>query len=124
MEQFKTDPHTGLRYELQGEYYVIAGDEEAEPTLVGIWGQKHLRFLRKTRPVTYTNLLTTGMLPHYLAGIECEAYELFFRLIEQFATAEGIAEQLKAANQMEWVGWMNNIRSRAEEIVLSEIVFT
>ena len=62
MEQFKTDPHTGLRYELQGEYYVIAGDEEAEPTLVGIWGQKHLRFLRKTRPVTYTNLLTTGML--------------------------------------------------------------
>ena len=122
MNQFKTDVRTGLQYELQGDYYVIAGEGDERPT-VGIWGQRHLRWLRENRRVTYTSLLTTGRLYDYLQDIDVQASEQLELLIRQMAKVEGVTEQMKAKNQVEWVRGMNNIRSRAEEIVMREIVF-
>ena len=124
MERFKTDAQTGLRYELQGDYYVIAGETAAERRPVGIWGQRHLRWLKRNRRVTYTNLLTTGRLYDYLQEIDTQATERLELLIRQMAETEGITEQLKAEDQMEWVRRMNNIRSRTEEIVLYELIFS
>ena len=122
MNQFKTDERTGLQYELQGDYYVIAGEEEEKPT-VGIWGQRHLRWLKQNRRVTYTNLLTAGKLYEYLREIDAQANGQLDALIAQLARAEGVTEQLKAENQMEWVRRMNNIRKRAEEIVSDEFIY-
>ena len=122
MERFKTDAQTGLRYELQGDYYLVSGEDDAERPAIGIWGQRHLRWLKRNRRVTYTNLLTTGKLPGYLIEIDGQAQEMFSLLVEQYTAAEGITEQLKADNQLAWVGRMNNIRERVEEVVLSELV--
>ena len=123
MERIKTDAQTGLRYELQGDYYVIAGEDDAESPVIGIWGQRHLRWLKQNRRVTYTILLTTGRLYDYLQEIDTQANEQFELLIRQMANAEGVTEQMKAENQMEWVRRMNDIRSRTEEIVLYELIF-
>ena len=90
---------------------------------VGPWGLRHLRWLRRNRRVTYINLLTTGKLPGYLAEIDRQAQEMFSLLVEQYAAAESVTEQLKANDQLAWVGRMNNIRDRVEEIVLSELVY-
>ena len=122
MNQFKTDVRTGLQYELQGDYYVIAGEEDENPT-VGIWGQRHLRWLKQNRRVTYTNLLTTGKLYDYLREIDAQASGQLDLMIRQMAKAEGITEQLKAENPLEWVRRMNSIRNRAEEIVYSDLIF-
>ncbi len=122
MNQFKTDVITGLQYELQGDYYVIAGEGDERPT-VGIWGQRHLRWLKQNRRVTYTNLLTTGKLCNYLREIDAQASGQPELIIRQMARAEGITEQLKAENQMEWVRRMNSIRNRAEEIVSDEFIY-
>ena len=119
MNQYKTDARTELQYELQDDYYVLAG-EEAERSPVGIWGQRHLRWLKQDRRVTYTNLLTTGRLYEYLQDIDTQTNEMLELLIRQMAEAEGITERLKAEDQMEWVRRMNSIRSRAEEILRSE----
>ena len=121
MNQFKTDERTGLQYELQGDYYVIAGERDERP-VVGIWGQRHLLWLKQNRRVTYTNLLTTGRLYNYLREIDAQANEQLDALITQMARAEGITEQFKAENQLEWVRRMNSIRNRAEEIVYSELI--
>ena len=122
MERFKTDAQTGLRYELQGDYYVIAGENEAELPPVGIWGQRHRRWLKQNRRVTYTNLLTTGKLYDYLHDIDTQANEQFELLIRQMVKAEGVTEQMKAGNQIEWVRRVNSIRSRAEEILCREMI--
>ena len=119
MNQFKTDARTDLHYELQGDYYVIAGEGDERPT-VGIWGQRHLRWLKQNQRVTYTNLLTTGKLCDYLREIDAQARGQLDALITQMARAEGVTEQFKAENQLEWVRHMNSIRNRAEEIVYSE----
>ena len=123
MNQYKTDARTGLQYELQGDYYVIAGEDDAESPVIGIWGQRHLRWLKQNRRVTYTILLTTGRLYDYLQEIDTQANEQFELLIRQMANADGVTEQMKAENQMEWVRRMNDIRSRTEEIVLYELIF-
>ena len=122
MNQFKTDARTGLQYELQGDYYVIAGEEDERPT-VGIWGQRHLRWLKQNRRVTYTNLLTTGKLCDYLREIDAQANEQLDALIMQMVRTEGVTEQLKAENPLEWVRRMNSIRNRAEEIVSDEFIY-
>ncbi len=124
MEKHITDERTGLKYELVGDYYLIAGDDEPEKEQksIGIWGQRHLRYLKKYRKVLYINLLTSGKLNSYLADIDKQAEEMSDRLVKQMAVAEGITEQLKAADQMAWVGKMNNIQNRATEIVNSEII--
>ena len=122
MERFKTDAQTGLRYELQGDYYLVSGEDDAERPAIGIWGKRHLRWLKQNRRVTYTNLLTNGKLHDYLQGIDTQANEQLELLIRQMAKTEGVTEQLKAENQMEWVGQMNSIRNRAEEIISSELI--
>ena len=113
---------SGGSYSKVGDYLlpdIIANGEE---TFIGTWGQRHLRFLRKARSVTYTNLLTAGKLPGYLADIDRQAQGFYFRLVDQISNAEGVTERLKATDQMEWVRRMNGIRSRAEEIVRNDLI--
>ena len=126
MKKIITDERTGLRYELVGDYYLIAGEDEPEQEQepIGIWGQQHLRYLKEHHRVRYANLLTSGELNAYLADIDRQAEELFLRLVKQMANAEGISETLKASNQMEWVRRMNSCRNRASEIVYHQVIYT
>ena len=115
---------TGIGYTLQGDYYLPdlkIPDEENKP--VGLWGQQHARYLKQNHKVLYMNLLTSGLLNSYLADIGKQAEDMFFRLVKQMAEREVVTEQLKADNQMAWVARMNNIRSRATEIVNNEIIY-
>ena len=123
MEKYITDERTGLKYELVGDYYLVVGDDEPEEDQpIGVWGQRHLRYLKEHHRVLYANLLTSGELNAYLADIDRQAEELFLRLGKQMADAEGITETLKASDQMEWVRRMNSVRSRATEIVNSDLI--
>ena len=125
MKQYYIDERTGISYTLQGNYYLpnlIPPAEENKP--IGIWGQRHLRYIRQHRKVFYTNLLTNGRLNSYLADIDRQAEELFLRLVKQMADAEGITETLKANDQMEWVGRMNSCRDRATETVYHQVIYT
>ena len=123
MERYITDERTGLKYELVGDHYLIAGENEPEERSIGVWGQRHQRYLKEHRRATYATLLTSGKLNSYLADIDRKAEEMFSRLVKQMAEVEGVTEQLKADNQMEWVGGMNNIRNRAMEIVNTEQIY-
>ena len=123
MEKFITDERTGLRYELVGDYYLIAGEDEPEGRAIGIWGQRLLRYIRKHKVGLYAELLTTGKLNDYLADLNEQAEALFSRLVKQLFEKEGVTEALKAENQMLWVQRMNNIRSAAMEIVSSELIY-
>lgn len=123
MGKYITDERTGLKYELVGDYYLVAGDDEQEECPIGIWGQRHKRYLKEHRKATYTTLLTSGKLNTYLADINEQAQERFERLIEQMKQSQGITEQLKADDALEWVGRLNNIQACAMEIVNKEIVF-
>ena len=124
VEKHITDERTGLRYELVGDYYLITGDDEPEEEQkpIGIWGQRHRRYLKEHHRVRYANLLTSGKMNAYLADIDQQAEELFLRLVKQMADAEGITETLKANDQMEWVGRMNSIRDRTTEVVNNELI--
>ena len=124
MKKVIYDEKNGLWYELQGDYYIPClklYEEEQQP--IGVWGQRHLRYIKQNRKVLYLSLLTSGKLNGYLADLDKQAEELFTRLIKQMAERDGITEKLKADNQMEWVGRMNNIRSRATEIVNHDIIY-
>lgn len=124
MEKRIYDEQNGLWYELQGDYYLPClslPEEEQKP--VGVWGQRHLRYIKEYKRAFYTKLLTSCKLNSYLADIDLQASERLERLTEQMKQAEGITEQLKAENAMEWVQKMNNIRHRAEEIICSEIIY-
>ena len=124
MEKYITDGRTGLKYELVGDYYLIAGEDEPEEDRpIGVWGQRHLRYLKKYRRVRYANLLTSGELNTYLADIDRQAGELFLRLVKKMADAEGISEAMKASNQREWVRRMNSCRDRASEIVYHQVIY-
>ena len=90
---------------------------------IGLWGQRHLQYLKEYRRITYLNLLTSGRLNAYLADIDKQTEEMFFRLVEQMKQAQGIMEQLKAENALEWTGQLNNIRACAREIVERKIIF-
>ena len=124
MDKYIFDEKNGLWYELQGDYYLPClklPKEEEQP--IGIWGQRHRRYLRENRRVLYADLLTSGKLNGYLADIDRQAEEMFSRLVKQMADAEGITEKLKADDMMSWVGRMNGVRSRAAEIVNAELIF-
>ncbi len=124
MDKYIYDENNGLWYELQGDYYLpclTLPTEEEKP--IGVWGQRHKRYLKEHRKATYTTLLTSGRLNTYLADINEQALERFERLIEQMKQAQGITEQLKAENQMAWIGRMNSIRDRAMEIVNHELIY-
>ena len=123
MEKYITNERTGLKYELVGDYYLVVGDDEPEEDQpIGVWGQRHLRHLKRHHKVIYANLLTSGKLPEYLADIDRQAEEMFEQLVKQLAAMECVTEQLKAADQMEWVRRMNSIRNRAVEIVNTKLI--
>ena len=122
MEKFITDERTGLRYELVGDYYLVAGEDEPEGRPFGIWGQRHLRYIRKHKVSLYAELLTAGKLNDYLADLNEQAEAMFSRLVKQLSEKEGVTEALKAENQMLWVQRMNNLRNAATEIVSSELI--
>ena len=123
MEEFITDERTGLRYELVGDYYLIAGEDEPEGRPIGIWGQRHLRYIRKHKTSLYAELLTTGKLNDYLADLNEQSEELFSRLVKQLAEKESVTEALKAENQMLWVQKMNSIRNTAMEVVSNDLIY-
>ena len=123
MEKYITDERTGLKYELVGDYYFIAGDDEPEERPIGIWGQRHLRYLKKHRRTVYAELLTSGKLNDYLADLNEQAENMFFRLVKKLAEKEGITETLKAENQMLWAQRMNAVRGAATEIVNHEMIY-
>lgn len=123
MEKFITDERTGLRYELVGDYYLIAGEDEPEGRPIGIWGQRRLRYIRKHKVGLYAELLTTGKLNDYLADLNEQAEAMFSRLVKQLSEKEGVTEALKEENQMLWVQRMNNIRSAAMESVANDLIY-
>ena len=123
LAKFITDERTGLEYELCGDYYIIAGEDEPEREPIGIWGQRHLKHIQKHCKPFYDKMLTERTLYDYLLQLDRDAEDTFNRLVKQMAKCEGVTEQLKATNQMQWVGKMNNIRQRATEIVNAELIY-
>ena len=113
-----------IRYTLRGDYYLseLALPAENQKN-IGLWGQRRMQYLKRYRRLMYSNLLTSGKLNEHLADTDSQAEEMFFRLVKQAAEREGISEQLKAENPMEWVRQMNSIRSRATEAVNTELIF-
>ena len=117
------EPETGLTFELNGDYYVLAGEDEPEGAPIGTWGQRHLSYLKKHRTGAYREMLWNGTLNSYLADIDLRATEMHERIVTQLAKADGITEELKAQNQMLWVGKMNNLSHIATEIVLNDLIY-
>ena len=124
MEKYIFDENNGLWYELQGNYYIpFLKLPEQETKGIGVWGMRHLEYLKQRRRGTLTRLRMEFKLNSYLYDINSQAEEMFDTLIKQFKQAEGIIEQLKVDNQMEWLARMNNIRSRATEIINQDIIY-
>ena len=118
------DEKNGLWYEKQGDYYIPCMkilEEKTQP--IGIWGQRHARYLKQHQKVLYMNSLTSRKLNSYLADIDEQAEEMFSRLVKQMAEKQGITEKLKAENQMEWLQQMNNIQVCAREVVNSNLIY-
>ena len=125
MEKYIFDKNNGLWYELNGDYYIPCFIlPEIKTKEIGIWGMRHLDYLKQHRKATYNRLQFEGKLNSHLYDINAQAEEMFDALIKQFKKSEGITEQLKAENQMEWIGRMNNIHQRATEIVDKELIYT
>lgn len=124
MGKYITDERTGLKYELVGDYYLIAGDDEPEERPIGIWGQRHLRHLKQHHKTVYTELMTSGKLNGYLADLNEQAEDMFLRLVKELAAKEGITETLKVKNQMLWVQRMNEVRETATEITNNDLIYT
>ena len=124
MVKYIFNEDNGLWYELDGDYYLpclTVPAEEKQP--VGVWGQRHKRYLKEYRPALYNALLLSGKLNAYLTGIDQQAQELMDTIIQQMAEAQEITEAMKAADQMTWIGKMNNIRSSAMEVIDKEIIY-
>jgi len=125
MDKYIFDESNCLWYELQGDYYTpcltLPAEKEHKP--IGLWGQRHKRYLQEHKRAVYISLLTSGKLNSYLADIDEQATEMMFRLVEQMANKEGVTEQLKVENPMLWVGRMNEIQARAREIVYADIIY-
>lgn len=124
MDKYIYDENNGLWYELQGDYYIPCLTLPAEKNKpIGLWGHRHKRYLQEHKRATYTTLLTNGKLSSYLADIDEQAEDMFSRLVKQISEREGVTEELKANNQLEWVRLMNNIRNRATEIVTTNLIY-
>ena len=124
MDKYIFNEDNGLWYELSGDYYLPCLTVPAEEKQsVGVWGQRHKRYLKEYRPALYNALLLSGKLNAYLAGIDQQAQELRDTIIQQMAEAQEITEAMKAADQMTWIGKMNNIRASAMEVVDKEIIY-
>lgn len=125
MDKYIFDESNGLWYELQGDYYIpclTLPAEEEKP--IGLWGQRHLRYIKEHHKALYSSLLLSGKLNSYLADIDRQAQEQMDIIIQQMAQAQGVTEGLKASDLMAWVGRMNNLQAFAREIVNQEIIFT
>ena len=123
MEKYITDPRTGLDYELVGDYYLIAGDDDPAPQPLGLWGRRRLRYLKAHRPFLYDDLLLSGQLEQHLLAIDADAAAMAEHLTVQLSRAEGLTEALKAQDQMEWVRRMNSIQARVRELVNHELIY-
>ena len=124
MDKYIFDEGNGLWYELIGDYYfpcLTVPTEEEQP--VGIWGQRHKRYIKEYHPALYNALLLNGRLNSYLADIDRQSEEMFSRLVKQLAEKEGLTEALKAENQMLWVQKMNNIHNAAMEVVSNDLIY-
>ena len=125
MEKHIYNEQTGISYTLHGDYYLpdltLSDDEKGAE--IGVYGQRHLRYIKQHKKALYLTLLTTGKLNGYLADIDKQAEEMLFRLVKQMAECEGVTEQLKTDNQMEWVIQMNNIRFKAIETINKELIY-
>ena len=124
MEKHITDEKTGISYTLHGDYYLpdlTLPAEKEKP--IGLWGQRHLRYLKEHKRLVYLNLLTSGGLNEYLVSVDEQAEDMFFRLVKEYADRQGVTERLKAENQFEWIGRMNNIRMCVREVVEREIIY-
>lgn len=124
MEKYIYDEKNGFCYERQGYYYLPClelSQEENKP--ISVWGQRHLRYIKQYKRIFYTNMLTSCKLNSYLAEIDEQAEDMFSRLIKEMAKKQGLTEQLKANDQMAWIGAMNNIRACAREIVERKIIY-
>ena len=114
-----------ITYTKQGDYYLPDLRLPEQPKVeIGIWGKRHLRYLKNHHPIIYTNLLTSCKLTAYLADIDEQAENMFFRLVNQLAKQEGVTEKIKAENQMLWVRKMNSIRNQATEIINNELIYS
>ncbi len=124
MDKCIYDENNGLWYELQGDYYIpCLTIPEEEPQPIGVWGRQHLRYIREYRKGLYNSLLLSGKLNSYLAELNEQAEDMFFRLVKELAEKEGISEALKASDQMEWVQRMNAARDVAIEIVNNDLIY-
>ena len=124
MKKYIFDESNGLWYELQGDYYIhCLNISESENYSIGIWGQRHKRWLKENRKVRYYNLITSGKLNSYLHDIDLFASETESRLIDEFSKKQGITEELKVNDMMAWVGAMNNIKNQVVEIIYNKIIF-
>ena len=123
MKKHIYDENNGLWYELIGDYYIpvlTLSSEEQRP--IGKWGRMHRDYLKEYRPILYNDMILSGQLWTYLADLNEQAQERLSLIVEQMKASEGVTEELKAADQMAWVGAMNSIRNRAEEIILREMI--
>ena len=123
MEKYITDPSTGLDYELVGDYYLIAGEDDPAPQPLGLWGRRRLRYLKAHRPFLYDDLLHSGQLEQHLHAIDDDATAMAEHLTAQLSRAEGLTEALKVQDQMEWVRRMNSIQVRVRELVNHELIY-
>ena len=124
MDKYIYDEKNGLWYELQGDYYLPCLKlPKEESRHIGVWGQRHLRYLKQHRKVLYSELLISGKLNDYLADLNEQAEAMFSRLVKQLAEKEGLTEALKAENQMLWVQRMNNIHNAAREVVSNDLIY-
>jgi len=123
MEKYITDPSTGLDYELVGDYYLIAGDDDPVPQPLGLWGRRRLAYLKDHRRSLYNDLLLSDKLEEHLHAIDADATDMADRLTAQLSVAEGLTEALKAADPLAWVQGMNSILARVREVVNNELIY-
>ena len=123
LPRFITDERTGLEYELCGDYYIIAGEDEPDREPIGVWGQRRLNYIQKHCKPFYNKMVSEHSLYDYLIQLNRDAEDTFNYLVKQMAEREGVTEQLKAENQPVWVGKMNNIRQQVTEIINHDIIY-
>ena len=123
MKKNLIDEQNGLEYELVGDYYIIAGEDEPPTRPIGVWGAMRRDYLKKYRQDVYHQLLLSGKLNDHLADIEEQAQDMMWMLTRQMAKAEGVTEELKRRDQMAWVRAMNSIRARVREIIIHDLIY-
>ena len=124
MKKFITDKRTGIKYELKGDYYIpLIKAPEMNWERIGIWGLRRHDYLRDHRRGIFDGMLVSGKLEDHLAEVNETSEEMFSQLVKQLAENEGVTEELKACDQMAWVGKMNSIRERMEEVIYNELIY-